>query len=104
MGLVSVSRFAVENYYKDENIFEHSKQQALAVFATCVLKEENRNMLLSKIYIKGYRYYLSRCNSKFSRGPRNFSNFNHQIHHHSCLTDISRSIHNVNKQREWDEC
>ena len=79
------------------------KQQALAAFATCVLKYENRNMLLSKIYIKACRYYFSRFHSKCSHGLRYFSVTQNEIlimkiHHHSCLTDISRSIHNVNKE------
>ena len=49
-----------------------SKQQALAAFA-CVLKDENRNMLMSKIYIKACRYYFSRFHLKFSCGLRYFS-------------------------------
>ena len=56
--------------HKEENILNISKQQALAAFATCVLKDENRNMLLSKIYIKACRYHFSRFHSSFSHGPR----------------------------------
>ena len=85
--------------HKEENILNISKQQALTAFASVLKRPEQKHVFVIDLH-QICRYYFSRSHSNLSRGLR-YKNeiFNHQIHHHSCLTDVSRSLHNVNIQR-----
>ena len=85
--------------HKEENIFEHFKTTGTDSVCKCIKRPEHKHAFVIDLH-QTCRYYFSRSHSKFSRGLRYWNEiFNQQIHYHSCLTDVSRSLHNVNKQR-----
>ena len=85
--------------HKEYNIFEHFKTTGTDSVCKCIKRPEQKHAFVIDLH-QTCTYYFSRSHSKFSRGRR-YKNemFNHQIHHHSCLTDVSRYLHNINKQR-----
>ena len=84
--------------HKEENIFEHFKTTGTDSVCKCIKRPKQKHAFVIDLH-QTCRYYFSRSHSKFSPVLRYKNEFLITKYHHSCLTDVSRSLHNVNKQR-----